>query len=646
MRINIISLVILGCILLGCTGTRKFLWLPEKSETAQAVDESSLVTLDSEVQIYLTPEERFEEALLCYDEALDSTAVHNNVAAQNLYESAIVNLSDIEADSLDLLLEDLDWLRGQVISDYAHFLNQLPFLPAESSPSAVYLALSEFLGDSVGSWEDLIDIVLAPEIAGAALDTSAAQGGYPDIPLIVNSYVEEASLFFQTKGRKVFSKWLERGEEAIPYFSDLLAEEGMPEELVYLAMIESGFSNSAYSRAHASGPWQFIASTAKIYGLQVDKYYDQRRDPEHSTRAACRYLRKLYDQFGDWYLAFAAYNCGELRVEKLVKRTGVYDYWQIRESLPRQTRDYVPYYLAARLISQDPEKYGFTKPTFRTPEEPNVVYVDGRVDLKVVAQCAGADYEVVKALNPALKKGCTPPNAKDFPIRLPGVIAANFHESLAKIPRPQRYEKEERSDWVRHRVRSGETLASIAHKYGVSVKSITSIPANKVRNANQIRAGRYLLIPVREEYVASTEEPRVGQPQPPEVTTQEGLVRTIYKVRHGDTLGRIAGKYQVQPSDIKTWNHLWGERFIYPGQKLILWTKSHAEQAGAANLADAENNTDSSPAANLETYVVQPGDTLWDISKRYGISVQDLKKWNGIRSAHRLQPGSQLKLTP
>jgi len=646
-RVLIIALAIL---MLGCSGTRKFFWLSDRSEEPTLAENETFTPLTSELPFYLTPEERFDDVRRCYSEALDSAAAGHNEAAQNLFEYAIVNLSDLSADSLDLNPADLNELGNELVSDYAKFLHQLPVLPQESSPSTVYLALAEFLGDSVESMEDLIEVVLAPDLADTS--TAASYRLYPDVPLEVNGYVEDALRFFQTKGRKVFTFWLQRSEDWIPYLTDLLRSEGMPEEIVYLSMIESGFSTSAYSRAHASGLWQFISSTAKIYGLQVNKYYDERRDPELSTRAACRYLRKLHDQFGDWYLAFASYNCGELRVERMVKKVGAYDYWKIRSLLPRQTREYVPYYLAARLICQDPEKYGFQQPSFRERPETNVIYVDGSMDLRTIAQCANADYETVKRLNPALKKGITPPKAKNFPVRLPvgSSVGEALTEQINKAPRlPAKTESEERSDWVRHRVRSGETLDTIAKKYGVSVRAIMNVPANNLKNPHRIRAGRYLLIPVREDYVATSKEPAVGQPQPAQVTSADGSNRIIYRVRRGDTLARIAQTYRIQPSDIKTWNHLWGEKYIYAGQRLILWTQASPGGSDDRDLGMTANPDPQHGAASAdppETYTVRRGDTLWDIAKRFGLSVQQLKEWNGIRSAHSLQPGLEIKLQP
>jgi len=638
---RILPLLALGLGILGCSSGGN---LSLRTETQNAVDqgedELDLLVLTPGDEIYISAEEYLADVLLLYSEALDSAEAGNNMAAQNLFDSAILSLTELDPESLDVSNDDLEWLRMELIRDYASFLSNLPELPAESSPSAVYLSLSEFLGDSIYTREDLIDLVLSTSETSLETDTTISKRAYPNVPLIVNSYVENALTFYQTKGRKVFSKWLERAEEAIPYYTALLEEEGLPDEVVYLAMIESGFSTSAYSRSHASGPWQFIASTARIFGLEVSYWYDERRDPELSTRAACRYLKNLHDKFNDWYLAFAAYNCGERRLNRAMKRAGQSNYWALRRHLPRQTRDYVPSYLAARIICQNPTQYGFEPLNFRVPPETELAPVDGCVDLKEVARCADADYKLIKALNPALKRGCTPPNARNFSVRLPVGAAEQFSERVAKAPRL------EKSEWVRHRIRRGETLSTIAAKYRVSMRSILEIPANKLKNPHRIRAGRYLLIPVKERYVASRNEPRTSKSQPSQLTSYEGKDRIVYRVRKGDALSTIAQKHGVRIADLKSWNHLWSERYIYPGQKLIIWTKSSRTADGSTDGKLAEGSTSNSSGSELRTHQVQPGDTLWDISRLYGVSVKELKEWNGIRSAYRLKPGSVLKLQP
>lgn len=627
-----LPLILLGLALIGCSGANNFSLLQD-ADTESAAEQTDQAA-DYEVLPSSAAEDILSQIIAKYQDALDSADACNNLAAQKLFESAIIDFSELDADSLDIPADDIDWLRWQLVNDYAEFLNDLPELPAESSPSAVYISLSEFLGDSISSSEDLISLLLPTTETSSDSDTVAQRHRYPDVPLIVNSYVENALKFYQTKGRKVFSRWMERAGESIPYYTAILDDEGMPFEIVYLAMIESGFSSSAYSRAHASGPWQFITSTARIYGLKVDYWHDERRDREKSTRAACAYLKKLYDEFGDWYLAFAAYNCGEKRIHRAVDRSGKSDFWSLRSLLPRQTRDYVPSYLAARIICQNPTQYGFEETRLEEPLRTKIVYVDGCVSLKEIARCAGTDYEVIRLLNSALKRNCTPPHAKNFPVLIPEGTGENFDELIAKAPRL------EKSEWVRHRVRRGETLSLIAAKYGVSMNSIMEIPANKLRSPHKITAGQYLLIPVAAGHGSPGEEPEVGQPQPPQLTTASGQIRTIYRVQKGDYLDRIANKFQVRVEDIKTWNHLWGQRFIYPGQKLIIWTKS-GEALAAANSAGSNLSMNQS-----RVHLVKPGDTLWDISQIYGVSVRDLKEWNGIRSARQLKPGTKLKLEP
>ncbi len=638
-RIFFITLV--GILFLtGCSSMNRWSAL-----TPEAISGDEPDAVQVQPPMYAEPEmsaaDEFEMALVLYEEALDSAAAGNNLTAQNLFENAIIKLAELDSESVDVDAQDLASLRRELASDYAAFLAGLDELPEESSPSAVYIGLSEFLGDSIGSTEDLLGLMIPapPEVEFA--DPVGRRQLYPDIPIIVNSYVQRAIQYYSTKGRKVFSKWLKRAEEAIPYYSAILKQEGMPEELVYLAMVESGFSSTAYSRAHASGPWQFISSTARLFGLKVNYWYDERRDKEKSTRAACDYLKKLYDEFGDWYLAFAAYNCGERRVQRAIRRSGKRDYWSLRRYLPRQTREYVPSILAAAIIAGDPEKYGFEPLRLRPPPETRTVEVKGCVSLKEVAKAADVDLQTVRALNPALKRDCTPPEVDTFRVIIPADAGKDFDRKIAEAPRL------ERSNWVRHRIRRGETLSTIAAKYGVSMRAIMSIPSNNLRNPHKIRAGRYLMIPVGEGRGDVVVEPRIGDPQPLQIASGDGRVRSIYRVRKGDSLSKIARRYGVSVSSLKSWNNLWGKKYIYPGQNLIVWTKAAASEGKESQWASVgPPKPGSASKAGVEVHVVQPGDTLWDISRLYGVSVRDLMNWNGIRSARRLKPGMALKLQP
>ncbi|MBU0520085.1 LysM peptidoglycan-binding domain-containing protein [bacterium] len=636
---RIFPYLLLAVILSGCTALENFSLFQKPSETQAVSEDKNAIKVPTEQQA-VTPDSRFDLAIQMYSEALDSVTAGSDLAAQKLFESAIIELSELDFDNLDVAEEDFVWLRWQLAQDYANFLGSLDQLPAESSPSAVYLGLSEFVGDSIGSPEDLLGVMQPVAETPRIVDSSSTHQLYPDIPIVYNSYVENVIKFYQTKGRKVYSKWLERAGEAIPYYTALLKDEGMPEELVYLAMIESGFSPKAYSRAHASGPWQFISSTAKIYNLQVGYWYDERRDKEKSTRAACQYLRKLYDQFGDWYLAFAAYNCGEGRVAKVLNRSGKDDFWGIRKSLPRQTRGYVPSILAAIIIGENPEKYGFDPIQFVEPTQYKRVQVDGCVSLKDVAKAAGVSLQTIKDLNPALKRDCTPHDAKNFTVLIPVGKGDQFDELIAQAPRLQR------SEWIRHKIRSGETLSTIASKYGVSQRAIMSIQTNNLRNPHKIRAGKYLIIPVGEGKGDPVFEPAVGKPQPMTVTTEDGRTRVIHHVRRGDTLSEISGWYKVRISDIKNWNHLWGKRFIYPGQNLIVWTKTPQQAADETHISVVGPPTSGTVTDGIQVHVVRKGDTLWDISQLYGVSIRNLMDWNSIKSARRIKPGMSLQLQP
>ncbi|TKJ41280.1 hypothetical protein CEE37_06330 [candidate division LCP-89 bacterium B3_LCP] len=635
-----LPILIVCFFLLGCSGGNNFSLRPAaESETGLASSDTISVEQNSNAGMYPTPDEQLDEALGLYQDALDSAEVGSDKSAQDLFERSIITITALQPDSLTIAQEDLEWLRWQLVEDYAEFLKQLPELPAESSPSTVYISLSEFLGDSIAAPGDLINLVLPTN--AATDDTSQFIQLYPDVPLVTNKYVNRVLKFYQTKGRKVFSKWLSRGEKAIPYYTNLLKQEGMPEELVYLSMIESGFSTRAYSRAHASGPWQFISSTARIYDLEVGYWYDERRDPEKSTEAACRYLRKLYDEFGDWYLAFAAYNSGEGRVHRAMRKSGKKDYWGIRRHLPRQTRNYVPSYLAARIICQNPEKYDFAELELKpSVEDYKTVHIEGCISTKEIAKTAQTTVSEIKRLNPAIKRDCTPPSAKNFALKVPSGTPDGFEEQIAQAPRL------ERSEWIRHRIRRGEALSTIARKYGVSMRAIMEIPANNLRSAHRIRAGRYLMIPVGNGSVTHVREPKVGAPQPLQITSADGKVRTIYRVRKNDNLSVIADRFNVGIASIRNWNNLWGKRFIYPGQKLVIWTKSPQQPEETPEFTAVGPMPPKSLQTKPHVHIIQSGDTLWDISRLYDVSIGDLKKWNSIRSARRLRPGTQLKLEP
>tara|TARA_Y100000588_G_C14270022_1_gene931907 strand:- start:3142 stop:4782 length:1641 start_codon:yes stop_codon:yes gene_type:complete len=377
------------------------------------------------------------------------------------------------------------------------------------------------------------------------------------IPITYNQKVASIIKFFQKQGRSSFQKWLNRMAKYKLIILPILEEEGVPTELFYLAMIESGLNPKAYSYAHASGVWQFIASTGKMYGLKKNWWVDERRDFEKATRAATHYLKDLYIEFGDWYLAFAAYNCGSARVKKEMRRHNTDDYWKLKR-LPPQTRNYVPNIMAAIFIANNPQKYGF----YISSEESfewEMVDIDKTVSLEVLAQCAKLDIGVLQAYNPELKQATLPPlkEGQVYPFRLPTKADVNFDSLLSEVE----VKIIEEVVFIDHKVKYGENLWLIAKKYNVRIHDIVSI--NKLARTKYIHPGQVLQIPTDGYDIYRKAA----------MKKSSGSKQIYYTVRYGDTLSGIAVKYRTSVRKIKKWNGLRSDR-IYKGQKLKIWTKA------------------------------------------------------------------------
>lgn len=301
--------------------------------------------------------------------------------------------------------------------------------------------------------------------------THPKKGADFDIPIVINDKVEHFIQYFQTTAKSRFSSWLARSEKYIPFMRSVLREKGLPEDLVYLSLIESGFNPYAYSRSKASGPWQFIYLTGKRYGLKVDWWVDERRDPEKSTVAAAKYLKDLYDMFECWYLAAAGYNAGEFKIAKAVKQYQTEDFWELTKYrfLKQETKDYVPQMIAAALIAKDPETYGFTEIEYQEALRYDRVKVPALADLQVIARAAEAPLEEVRDLNPELSRGCTPPDDTDYEIKIPYGRKELFirnYEALQPI---------EKTPFKTHPVKKGETIQRVARFYRVGLEPLVEI---------------------------------------------------------------------------------------------------------------------------------------------------------------------------
>jgi membrane-bound lytic murein transglycosylase D len=359
----------------------------------------------------------------------------------------------------------------------------------------------------------------------------AAKNTSHDLPLTVNDEVLSFLNFFQTpRGKAIVETGLRRSGRYRDMISRVLREEGVPQDLIYLAQAESAFQPLALSRAGARGIWQFVPWRGNEYGLKRSWWVDERQDPEKATRAAAQHLRDLYGLFGDWYLAMAAYNCGPGNVQKGIERTGYADFWELyrRNVLPRETKNYVPIIVALTLIAKDATHYGVQ--TELDQAIPSDVVKPGRaIDLRLVAETIDVDAETLRSLNPSLLRMATPDDPF-FELHLPKGTAQKFSSEIADIP------AEKWVSWRRHRVEAGETLTSLSKKYHVTAPAIAA--ANGLGRSDVLSPGDKLIIPASQ----------------PLAEAKNRLVR--YRVRKGDTLGGIADQFSVSPEELRKWNGL------------------------------------------------------------------------------------------
>lgn len=420
----------------------------------------------------------------------------------------------------------------------------------------------------------------APQAYQPLKETQKKEKPLFNIPIVMNPLVENFIKYYQTTGRKQFSIWLARSERYIPMMRRVLKEHGLPTDLVYLAMIESGFNPTAYSRSRASGPWQFISGTGRKYGLKVNYWIDERRDPEKSTIAAARYLKDLYDQFESWHLAAAAYNCGEGKLNRAIKRYKTEDYWQLikHHYLKRETRLYVPQMIAAALIAKEPEKYGFTNIQYQEPLIFEQALVPGGVTLRDIAKACHCQEQTLRMLNPELIRRCTPPYKKRFVVKIPKgskqILAMNMGVLKPVVKgTPRGYVHT-------HIVRRGDSLYKLALRYKSRVKDIRYL--NHI-HGNLIHVGQRLIIPVgrvhRTKY-ARKEKHRVKTAMAVSRKHHVRMGRSpgngrykefVYVVRKGDNLWSIARNFNIHVKDICRLNpHVNKRTTLHPRDRLKL----------------------------------------------------------------------------
>jgi len=524
----------------------------------------------------------------------------------------------------------LAYERGERDAALQHFQRSLALLlDSEPDPEKLYalreLYRKEPVLEPVTPTETDLEPVLEPEVPvpqqiTPAKDQPMHKDNTNSFNVVMNEYVRREIDAYCGPLRALFAEGLARAGTYLPLIREIIAHEGLPPELAYLPLVESNFKTKARSRAGAGGLWQFMPTTGMRYGLEIDWYVDERNDFEKSTYAAVRHLSNLYNLFESWELALAAYNAGETTVWRSMLAGYDNDFWRMISTRPasrflrEETKRYVPKFMAAVTIAKNPEKYGF-HPIVENPLQFEKKVIEGSVDLEEIAKACGVDLQTIKQLNPELKLAYTPYRDGGYELKIPVGTGDKLEVALANMPVTKGVES------FRHRVRRGETLSRIADRYGTSVREIKL--ANNLRS-DLIRAGTYLMIPAGVK--------GGGRTIPPDaVKTEEKL---LYTVKRGDTLWGISRAFGVGLDDLRRWNagHLRGGdgRRLKPGDKIVV----RVQASSGTKLASAQTTGEMK-------HIVRRGDNLWDLSRKYRVSVNAIKKRNNLRTS-RIDPGDEL----
>ncbi len=479
-----------------------------------------------------------------------------------------------------------------------------------------------------------------------------------EVPLVQNRQVNRHLMYFTLKRPQVMETWLQRSKKYFPMMKKIFREEDVPTELIHLAMVESGLNPEARSWAAAVGMWQFIRATGSMYGLEVNWWVDERRDPEKATRAAARHLKDLYNIWGDWHLAIANYNISPRGLKRAIRSAGKEDYWAAFPYLPRETQGYVPGFIAATMINMNPEKFGFKESYTGKAYDYEVFEVAPLMPLEDLAKAAGISTEKLKEYNPELLRWATPPGTK-YPLKVPVGTKSQLASNYDDIP------KEKRSQNVAmHTVNRGETLGYIARKYGTSVRALYETNESL---SSTIYPGQKIVVPLAP---GSNEKIAVNRPtnQPRGKTSRKrskpkapaNSSKLYYKVKRGDTIGHIAEWYDTRAWKIRSWNHT--SNTIRPGEKLAIYVpkskvsyyrqinsmsfnkkqKIEREQRSGKNVTEAYLASAENTGGSV-SYTVRSNDTLINIANSFGVSVSQIKRLNNLNGS-RIYVGQKLRI--
>jgi membrane-bound lytic murein transglycosylase D len=634
----------------GAKATKEYTIFPDEYSELDGIpvpsttkDENILRTLEKSRQKYL-------QALILIEKG-------DTLNATKYFEDAItilnqlINYPGIEQN------EDFTDLAQSIIDDYENFVQSVDDLNQNSS---FFIIRDKIFQDTDRAKPEKTNLQSMEKKPETAKVEKIPQTIYT-IPLDDNDYVQKSISYLKSeKGKKFFNNVIARSGRWMPMLKRIAKEEGMPEEIVYLSMIESGLNPTIVSKAKAVGMWQFIRTTGEAYGLNKPSsiWIDERRDPEKATRAAMRHLKDLFNELGDWHLALASYNCGVNGTKRAISKSKIEkpNFWETRDFLPKETKNYVPFFIATAKVAMAPESYGFnTKDIQLYPEFRFDNYtLNEPVSLKALAKCIDANVEEIQALNPELISDCTPPDLKEYKLRIPEGSKQKFIINYATLT------PEEKLPWVSHKVSSGETIATIAEMYGVSPKAITS--TNDLAEKTRLKKGTVLRIPIDQKQAAEdlaaqekedeqtgadssnkektetkTENSNTKDNGNDELTVEGGYLTHIVKTN--ETLYSIAQKYGVRLADLRNLNNIpFDKENIAEGKRLKISVSNKVESKKEPEISKISTNK------AFIKHQIRSGETLAQIADDYNVSLESIRQLNNLTDKNNIQSGQTLKI--